>query len=255
MPSRRRPLLLVLGLVLTLLAGCSGSAATERTPGDPVSRDEAAVLAELLHRDFERGGADFVETAPYGDGTVLTLTGEVDFARSIGRARAVTTYPAGRPTETRTLFFTPQAIWFGDVPGLADALTAAGLPQAGYVRRNVGAASGTASLVDVLVQLLFRLSARSGDDPRSFLSGAYTWQGQRSVDGRPASVYALSGGKTVAVGVSDRLLLEYVKPLPDQDFQVTITLADHGPRQIQLPGDEETVDAAQHPQIAQQLGV
>ena len=44
-----------------------------------------------------------------------------------------------------------------------------------------------------------RISARGGDDPRAFLNGSYTWQGQRSIDGQLAALYGLSGGKTVAV--------------------------------------------------------
>jgi len=256
MPSRRRPLLLVLGLVLTLLAGCSTDSAADRNPGDPVTRDEADVLAELLHRNFEQGGADFVETAPYGDGAVLTLTGEIDFVRSIGSAQAVTTFEDGRPDDTRTLFFTPDNLWFGDVPGLSDALAARGLPDAAYVERPMaGTAEGTASLVDVLVQLVLNLSARAGDDPRAFLNGDYTWQGQRSIDGRLTAVYALSGGKTVAVSTSDKTLVQYVTPLPDQDFRVTITLSDHGDRTITLPAAEETVDATAQPEIAAQVGV
>ena len=256
MPSRPRSLLLALGLVLALLAGCSESSAADRTPGDEITRDEADVLAELLHQNFEHGGADFVESAPYGDGAVLTLTGEIDFARSIGRAQAVTSFEDGRPDEKRTLFFTPDELWFGDVPGLSEALTAHGLPAAAYMKRAMAtSAGGTASLVDVLAQLVLNLSARAGDDPRAFLNGSYTWQGQRSIDGRLASVYSLSGGKTVAVSTKDELLLQYVTPLPDQDFEVTITLSDHGDRQIDLPPADQTVDAADQPEIAAQVGV
>jgi hypothetical protein len=256
MPSRPQSLLLALGLVLALLAGCSDDSSADRAPGDPVTRSEAAVLAELLHQNFVHGGADFVETAPYGDGAVLTLTGEVDFVRSIGRAQAVTRFEDGRPDETRTVFFTPDNLWFGDVPGLADALAARGLPAATYVERPmVTTAAGTASLVDVLAQLVLNLSARAGDDPRAFMDGDYTWQGQRSIDGQLASTFALSGGKTVAVTTSDKLLAQYVTPLPDQDFEVTITLSDHGDRQIDLPPADQTVDAAQQPDLAAQVGV
>src|ERR1700710_1206590 len=134
MPVRPRPLLPALGLVLPLLAGCSDSGAADRVPGAPVSRTEADALAELLHQDFVRGGATFVESAPYAEGALLTVTGKVDFVRSVGTAEAVTSYGDGRPDDTRTLFFTPDDIWFGKVPGLTDALTAAGLPAASYVR-------------------------------------------------------------------------------------------------------------------------
>jgi hypothetical protein len=40
-----------------------------------------------------------------------------------------------------------------------------------------------------------------------------------------------------------------------QDFPVTITLADHGQREIGLPGDEDTVDTVAHPEIAAALGL
>jgi len=260
MRSRTRSLLLALGLVLglltTLLAGCSDSSAADRNPGDEITRGEADVLAELLHRNYELGGADFVETAPYGDGAVLTLTGEIDFSRSIGSAQAVTRFEDGRPDETRTLFFTTDDLWFGDVPGLSDALAARGLPDAAYMKRPMTtSAEGTASLVDVMAQLVLNLSARTGDDPRAFLTGDYTWQGQRSLDGQLASVYGLSGGKRVAVSASDETMLQYETPLPDQDFEVTITLSDHGERTITLPSAEETVNAADQPEVAAQVGV
>jgi hypothetical protein len=258
MPFRPRVLLLALGLVVTLVTGCSGSADDDRSPGDPVTEDEAAVLAELLHRNFEEGGADFVVSAPYAEGAVLTFTGEVDFARSIGRAQAVTRYDDGRPDETRTLFFTTEQMWFGDVPGLPEALAAAGGPAADYLRRplNTGAgAEGTTSLVDVLVRVVLNLSARSGDDPRAFTDGSYVWQGQQSIDGRLTSLYRLKGGQTVAVSPSDELLVQYVTPLQGQAFDVTITLSDHGEREIDLPADEETVAAADYPEIAAELGV
>jgi hypothetical protein len=257
MPARAGLLTLVLGLVLALVAGCSANTGADRAVGDPVTSDEGKVLAELLHRNFEQGGADFVLTAPFAEGTVLTLTGEVDFRRSLGRAKAVTTYSDGRADVTRTIVFTPQDIWFGDVPGLAAALKAARAPAASWVRRPLtsAGAGSTPSLVDVLVQLVLNLSSRAGDDPRAFSQGGYTWQGQRSIDGRLAAVYRLKGGQTVAVDAQTKSLLQYATPLHGQNFEVTITLTQHGDRSVELPPANQTVDAAKYPQVAQELGV
>src|SRR4051812_14765272 len=140
MRSRRRsaPLrAVVLAVLVAVLAGCSHDAAAQRTPGDPVTSTEAGVLSQVLYADFQQGGADFEVSAPFAPTAVLTLTGEIDFSRGIGRAQAVTKYTDGQPEQTRTLFFTGTDLWQGGVPGLAEALSAAGLPAATYVRRPI----------------------------------------------------------------------------------------------------------------------
>jgi hypothetical protein len=249
------------GVTLALLAGCSddggASGAATRPAGSTVSQQEAQVLARLLHEDRLAGGADFTETAPFAEGALITLTGTVDWTRPAGHARAVTTYRSGQPGETRDVYFTADRIWFGGVPGLADALTGAGLPQATYIARPLAVtrSDGSPNLTDVLVQLVLNLSADKADDPRSFRAGGYTWRGQRAIDGRLAAVYGLAGGATVAVAASDQRLLQFVTPLPGQDFQVTITLPQHGRRTVQLPTGAQTVDAAQHQDVAAAVGV
>jgi hypothetical protein len=253
MPPRRRPLVPVLGLVLALVTGCSADE-PPRPPGDPVTAQEADVLAGLLSHHDEQGGADFVVTAPYGKDTVLTLTGEVDFSERVGRAQAVTTYGGGRPDTARTLFFTSKALWFGDVPGLAEYLTHAGLPDASYVSRPL-ATGDEAPLTDVLVRLVLNLTAEKPDDAAAFRSGDYSWQGERSVDGEPATVYASDSGWSVAVDDSSDVLVQFVTPLPEQDFDVTVTLSDHGPRTITPPEKAETVDGQDHPEIADAVGL
>ncbi len=257
MPSRTRRLLLALGTALALVAGCTGGDGAERAVGDPVTEEEAQALATLLERNQQRGGADFVVTAPYAEDGLLTMTGSVDFRDDVGRAQAVTSFGDGRAEDTRTLFFTPEDVWVGDVPGLADALAARGAPQATYLRRPVtsGTEDGTPLLVDVLTELLLNLSARRADDPRAFLDGGYTWQGQRSIDSRLTTLYGLPGGRTVAVGASDDLMTQFVTTLAGADFDITVTLSDHGDRRIDLPADEETADAAEHPDVAAGLGL
>jgi hypothetical protein len=249
----RRPLVPVLGLVLALVAGCSANEA-ERPTGDRVTAEEAGVLAALLAHNEEQGGADFVVTAPYGEDTVLTLTGEVDFPGQVGRAQAVTSYGGGRPDTARTLFFTSETLWFGDVPGLAEYLAAAGLPKASYVSRPL--ATGQESpLTDVLVRLVLNLAAEEPDDAGAFRGGDYSWQGERSVDGELTEVYASASGWTVAVDSSSDLLVQFVSRLPEQDFDVTVTLSDHGERAIAPPEESQTLDGEEHPEVAAAVGL
>jgi hypothetical protein len=257
MPPRARPLLRALGLALALVAGCTSGGGADRTTGDPVTEEEAQALAALLHRNEQRGGADFVVTAPYGEDALLTLTGSVDFRNDVGRAQAVTSFGDGSAEDTRTLFFTPEDVWVGDVPGLTAALAAAGAPEAAYLRRPVttGMEDGPPLLVDALTELLLNLSARTADDPRAFLDGGYTWQGQRSIDSRLATLFGMPGGRTVAVAASDDLLTQFVTTLGDAESDVTITLSEHGIRRIDLPAEEETADATEYRELAASLGI
>ena len=257
MPSRAVRLVVVAGLGLALTTGCTSDGGAGRPIGDVVTEVEAQDLAALLQRNQQRGGADFVVTAPYGEGRLLTLTGTVDFREEVGRAQAVTSFDDGRPEDTRTLFFTPEDVWVGDVPGLTEALAGAGLADAAYLRRPVttGSEDGYPLLVDVVTEVLLNLSARTADDPRSFLQGGYTWEGQRSIDSRLATLYGMPGGRTVAVSSSDDLLTQFVTTVAGGGFDVTITLSDHGMRRIDLPAEEQTADAATYPDVAAALGV
>lgn len=256
MPPRARALVLALTAALgPALAGCSSDDGPRR-PGEPVTRAESGVLADLLLRNFQRGGADFVVTAPYGETAVLTLTGELDFRKSVGRAEAVTSFGDARADDVRTLYFTPDEVWVGDLPGLAEALADDGADGAGYLRRPLadGTDDGDPPLADVLVQVLLHLGAQSADDARAFLADDYTWQGQRSIDSRLASLFGLREGRTVAVSAADDLLVQYETPLTD-DIDVTVTLSEHGRRQVDLPPEEETALLADHPEVAAALGL
>jgi hypothetical protein len=253
---RRRLLLPALGLVVALAAGCADGD-TERQPGDPVTRQDAGALAELLHRNFLRAGADFVVTAPYGHDTVLTLTGQVDFQEQIGTARAVTTFGDGRADDVRTLIFTPRDLWIGDVPGLPEALAAAGAPGVTFLHRGLAAgdAGATPPLVDAALAVLLNLTARTADDPRSFLDAGYTWQGQRSIDSRLTSLYGLEHGRTVAVGASDDLLTQFVTPLAGDQVHVTVTLSAHGARTVTAPEPGQAAEITDHPDLAAAFGM
>lgn len=250
MRSRSHALLPAAGLVLALVTGCAADDG-RREAGDPVTEAEADLLAGLLQRNRTEGGADFVVTAPYAPGAVLTLTGEVDFRAGVGRAQAVTSTDA--PDEVRTVFFSRDELWFGDVPGAAEVLTESG---PAYLSRPV-ATGDEPPLVDVLVTVLLGLSADAGDDPAAFLDGGYSWQGRRSIDGRPTELFGLPGERTVAVSSTEDVLVQFATPLPggDGDIEVTATLAGHGPRSLDLPAGTQSAPVADHPELATAVGL
>jgi hypothetical protein len=247
---RARIMALIPALAIALGPGCAADGGP-RDAGDAVTEDEAALLGGLLHRNLEEGGADFVVTAPYGPGAVLTLTGEVDFRSGTGRARAVTGTDDGEVV--RSIFFTRDELWFGDVPGLADV-------EQTYLRRAMASADEQERpLVDVLVTVVLGLAADAGDDPAAFLDGGYTWEGRRSIDGRPTAVFGLPGDRTVAVSSVDDVLVQFTTPLPVRPgadpLEATTTLGEHGPRTLQLPDEAQTGLAAEHPELEAAIGL
>ena len=109
--------------------------------------------------------------------------------------------------------------------------------------------------MDVLVEIAAQPLGPRDDDPQAFRGSGYTWEGQRSIDSRLTSLFALQHGRSVAVGASDDLLTQFVTPLPGGTFEVTVTLSDHGPRRLDVPAEEETADAADHGELAAAFGV
>ena len=242
---------LVAGL---LVGGCTAGDGADREAGAPVTAAEAETLSRLLQRNHQRGGAGFVATAPYGGEAVLTVAGDVDFRRSAGRAEVTTSLGDGRPDRSAEVVFTAEEVWIGEAPGLAEGLAAAGLPEARWLRRPLGP-DGTAELLDVVLRVVLNLGRAPADDPRSFLERDWTWQGRRSIDGRLCALFADPQGRTVAVGAADDLMLQFATPLPGEPFEVTVTLAGHGRRSVAVPDDATSAAAADHPQLADRIGL
>jgi hypothetical protein len=249
MRPRTHARLPAVGLLLALVAGCAGDDG-RREAGDAVTAAEADLLAGLLQRNHSEGGADFVVTAPYGREAVLTLTGEVDFRAGTGRAQAVTGTTGTE--EVRSVFFTREDLWIGDVPG-AEAAGAV------YLSRPVAVDGDRPPLVDVVVTVLMNLAAEDADDPAAFRHGGYSWLGRRSIDGRPTELFGLPGGRAVAVSSTEDVLVQFATPLPTgsgaDDLEVTTTLAEHGPRSLDLPDDARTAPVADHPELAAAVGL
>ena len=239
--------------VVLLLGGCTSGDGADRAAGARVTAEEAQVLSRLLQRNHQRGGADFVATAPFGGDAVLTVTGEVDFRRSVGRAEVTTSPGDGRPDRTAEVVFTGDEVWLA-TPAVADGLAAAGLPDARWLRRPLGP-DGTAPLLDVVLRVVLNLGRAPADDPRSFLERDWTWQGRRSIDSRLSSLYTDPAGRTVAVDAADDLLLQFEAPLPGESFDVTVTLAGHGRRSPALPDEATGAAASDHPELAGRLGL
>jgi hypothetical protein len=82
---------------MMLLAGCGAGSGAPATPdGAPLTLAQASLLAEVLHRNTEAGGAVFVLTAlDPATGATVVLDGAVDWVNGAGRASATGLRDAG----------------------------------------------------------------------------------------------------------------------------------------------------------------
>lgn len=246
--SRFLPLLLAGAL---LVAGCGEDDPNAgRSPGDDITAAEAQVLADVLYRNVEEGGADVTATAQYAEEALLTMTGSVDFTTKTGTLDTTTVFATGQPDEVRTIYFSTDRLVIGNVPGLTDAMSAAGRTGVQYLRSDL---NQQGRLVDNIVGMIIRLTADQADDPDNLLAAGYTWEGPGRIDSVDTNTFR-NGTASISVGVEDELLYQFTAPPPDNTFPVQITLANHGPREIAFPPEEQIADASAYPEIAAQFG-
>lgn len=235
-----------------LLAGCADEGSiNDRAPGSAITATEAAVLADVLHRNLEKGGATVVVSAPFAEGALLMMTGVVDFAAETGTVETTVTYPAeDQPRESRVLYFSRDRIDVGGIPGLTDALAADGRAGVQYLRSDLDPAS---RLVDNILAMLLNLRADAADDPDNLIASGTTWLGATRIDNVLTTTFR-TGVATVSVGAEDHLLHQYAAPPLNGDFDVTITLTTHGRQKVTFPPEEQVADAADYPDVATTFG-
>lgn len=244
-----RPAAALLAGVLAVSACSADDPVADRVPGDPISAAEAEVLAGVLAANREQGGADVVISTPLGAESTLTMSGVIDFTTLEGTLDAVTEFPDGQPDEIRTVYFTAEDIITGNLPGLTEAIAAEGRADVLYLRRDL---QPTTRLADNLIGMLTRLSAETADDPEVLLASDYTWSGSATIDGVLTSTFDTTAA-TISVGAEDELLHQYSGSAGGSDLTVTITLSEHGPREIEFPPEEQIANAADYPEVAAQL--
>ena len=106
--ARRRVRALGAALVVLALAGaaCSGDTSPSTTER-PLSDDEAAMLANVLFDNHDRGGADVTLAVQVGEGASLSLQGEIDWTTHRGHALVSA---RGVETGVREVYWSDDAV-------------------------------------------------------------------------------------------------------------------------------------------------
>ena len=223
-----------LALALALVAACS-SGASERTKA--LGDDDAARLSQVLSRNYDGKGATFVATLPVRAGTTLSLRGEVDWEHHRGRADVTW---SGNAAPGRVV----EVAWANDtiverLPGLADALAAAGRPAATWAARPADAPNG---ILDRAVQVVAKLSAQQRDNPVLLQQDERAgWLRTVTIEGTKLDVYRYGDGLTFWVGVDDGRLHQVEGGLAGFAGPLAVAFPTGGPQDVLGPKSADVV--------------
>lgn len=226
----------VAGLLLSalVLVACSsgGDDGDGQVSEDGLTFEQAELLGSTLFTNNEQGGADVTITAPLGDGTTLSAGGEVDFAQSEGHLVGEVTDASG--TSPFEAFFRPDQLVL-DAESVAAAGGGASVSGAPWVGR-----SPQPSLpLDTVIGLLAALAAEQRDNPALIQQDADSRVlREDEVDGEPVTVFEY--GPTTRYWVDGEGVMRRAElTVAGLDQQVVIDLADHGPRPITFPAEDQ----------------
>lgn len=220
----------VLATALTAAACASGGGADDAR-AQALGDDDAAVLSQVLSRNYEGKGATFAASLLVRPGTTLTLQGEVDWVGHRGRAdvRWDGNDAPGRPVEVA---------WANDtvverLAGLAPALTQAGRPAAAWVGRQ---ADTTNVVLDRSVQFVAKLSATQRDNPVLLQQdGKGGWLRTEKLDGAAVDVYRYGDATTFWVRADDHALVRVEGALAGFAGPLVVRVLTTGEQQVLGP--------------------
>jgi hypothetical protein len=245
---RRSAAALVLVALLTAPLACSDSTAkpsptpdtTVGTNGRTMTPDEALVLANLLKKNYDGKGSEFVATIPYGPAATFVLTGSLDYENHWGQATMRGEIP-GRPAEETKLFWTLNVV-AEEIPGLAAGLEAYGLPAVSLWQRELSKSSAQ----DIVLAYLLSTAIEQPENPQLLIQGDASYLRDDELAGVAVSVFRF--GKTrFWVRKSDGQLLRAEPFLSVIGKNIQIDFSSPGKKELVGPRREETIDIAEVP--------
>jgi hypothetical protein len=229
-------------------AGCSSSDGPDHAPAArDITQAEASVLADLLVRNHDAGGAHLVATVPFGVAT-FRLTGDVDWANHVGRVTVHTEVRGKAAGPDRDVVWNPDVV-FEEVPGLEERLAARGRPGVEWVARQL---DPRASKLHLVLQLIDTTSSTQRDNPVLLMSNGVRWLRRDRVGATRVDVYR-NQRTTYWVGRTDHRLHRLEAALGATRSTATVTFSDLGPRTIDTPDDPSIVALADVADLYQEL--
>jgi hypothetical protein len=262
----------VCALCIGSLAACGGSKA-ETTDGSveaavstTVARVEkqltvadATVLSRLLFNNYDKGGADVSIDVPFGLQSSIEIDAVVDWKTHQGTAEVRVVGADGALVDTSTVYWrdlydAQKGLVATTLKGLTEAMAEQGRQGVKYVARPFSETSPLDRVLRYLdglatVQAENPLLLRQDEKAKSLGTESLPTDGGQRVN----SVVLRYGKSSYWADPDSGLLVQASAPLAGLQSETVFRFSKHGARVIELPAVDAVVDAADIPQIYQQL--
>lgn len=252
--NRFRLLAACVALVATA-AACTSSkpkGATSTEPGTPLTLAQAEVLAGILAKNYEAGGAVFTVTVPYSDQTTYSMNGSIDYTKGTAQSTLRISSNGGKDTADSQLLWTKTEV-LEQLPGLTEAVAAKGRPGVTYVSRPMT----TTSPQDVVLNLVLGTASAQRENPALIQQG--TDQGTAAflrtdtLRGVPVDVFRFGKRTTFWVAKESGDMMRLEATLAIAPGVTVMDILEHKPVAIPGPKVSEVVLATEIPDIMKDL--
>ncbi len=244
---------------LTLVLGvgaCGGStvtAAQGAPEGKPLTQSQAEILASVLVKNYDGGGAIFSVAMPGPSQTTVALRGMLDFVNGIGQG-TWQTVTAGVATDRPEggVFWTAHEV-IEQIPGLTAAMASTSRPAATFLSRPITTTSAT----DIVLTLLLKTASTQRENPgliqQGSAAGDATFLRTDTLRSVPIDVYHFGKKTTYWVGRDDGVLHRLEANLASAPGPTVIDFLEQKSVTIGGPMVNEVALAAEFPAVVKAL--
>jgi hypothetical protein len=245
MPMRR--LLAPLALSACLL---SSLAACDSTPTTPTSTtfkevglnpDRAAVLAGLLKKNFDAGGATVYAVVPYGSAATFKISGNIDYVKGTAAA-TLRSEVVGQPAVETKLFWTADLV-AEELEGLTAAMEARGRPGVKYLARPLTKNSAQ----DIVLQFIIKTASAQAENPQLLQQGDTGYLGPSKLGETAVDIYRFQKSQYF-VNSADGELMRIAAQLNIAQGTTIVDFVSHGSVTVSSPLRSEVIDSTEVPE-------
>ena len=229
-------------------AASNSAAEASTTPKGPsLTTAQASMLARILLKNHEAGGAKFDGEVQFGTAATFQLNGVVDWKNAVGRIEPTTKRSDNVVVPVQTLLWGGSSV-FLSAPGLTEALAARGHPGIAFLQRPVSIRTNP---LDQVITLIASFSSARAENPLLLRQGDTSFEGAGTLGGRP--VQKLRFGRSTYSVADDGIAYQIDTRFVSIDGPIVIGFTDHGPKTVEQVNPTAVLPLAQYVDVYNSL--